>query len=285
MRIDGKAIADHILSELAARIATLREKNIIPTLAVILVGDDPGSLSYVKQKQKAAEKIGAKLVLHTQSAALSKNELQELIEKYNADPSIHGLIVQRPLPSGMGDCTDILNQIHPHKDVDGFVPKSPFAVPVAAAVLKILNEIFVRIATNPEPITNNFHTWLASKKIVILGRGETAGAPIAAALTKRGYAPMIIHSQTPNPDQIIRQAAIVVSCVGRAGVIKKDAVAPGAILISVGIWRGSDGKLHGDYEEDDVAGVASFYTPTPGGVGPVNVACLMQNLVKAATIV
>lgn len=271
MRIDGKAFAEAILSDLTKKVTILKEQGVTPTLAVILVGNDPGSLSYVKQKQKAAEKIGARLVLSAQGLEFSKNELQKLIEKYNSDPSAHGLIVQRPLPAAMGDCAKILSQIKPQKDIDGFVPNSPFPVPVAAAVMKILE------STHP----TMFLSWLRTQKIVVVGRGETAGKPIFSMLTKEGLRATQIHSQTEDPDTIIRQADVVISCVGRAQVIKKKAVKPGAILISVGIWRGSDGKLHGDYEEDDVAGIASRYTPTPGGVGPVNVACLMLNLVRA----
>ena len=121
------------------------------------------------------------------------------------------------------------------------------------------------------------------RKIVVIGRGETAGKPIAEALIKRGYDISVVHSQTPNPDEIIKTADIVISCVGRPHVVRRHNIKKETILISVGLSRDSEGKLHGDYEEDEIEDIASFYTPTPGGVGPVNVACLMANLVKAAS--
>ncbi|MEK7141511.1 MAG: bifunctional methylenetetrahydrofolate dehydrogenase/methenyltetrahydrofolate cyclohydrolase, partial [Patescibacteria group bacterium] len=124
---------------------------------------------------------------------------------------------------------------------------------------------------------------LLTQSIVVLGRGDTAGKPIAELLIKVGYRVIIIHSQTPNPDAITKTADIIVSCVGKPNVVRRDTIKKGAFLLSVGITRGDDGKLHGDYEEDQIRDHASLYTPTPGGVGPVNVACLMENLVQAAT--
>lgn len=288
MRIDGKAFAEAILSDLTKKVTILKEQGVTPTLAVILVGNDPGSLSYVKQKQKAAEKIGARLVLSAQGLEFSKKELQKLIEKYNSDPSVHGLIVQRPLPAAMGDCAKILNQIKPQKDVDGFVPCSPYEVPVAAAVLKILEEVHSefmihysskKISTKDTPI--EFLSWLRKQNVVIVGRGKTAGKPITETLSSQGCKVTVVHSQTPDPKKIMQKADILISCVGKQRVVTEDTIKPGAILVSVGLSRDNEGKLHGDYEEDQIKDIAFFYTPTPGGVGPVNVACLMLNLVRA----
>ena len=128
-----------------------------------------------------------------------------------------------------------------------------------------------------------FENWLCQKSILILGRGETAGKPIAEALIKKGSRVTIVHSHTPNSDDVTRVADIVISCVGKPNVVRRDNIKEGAILISVGLSRDSEGKLHGDYEGDEIKDVAVFYTPTPGGVGPVNVACLMKNLVQAAS--
>jgi methylenetetrahydrofolate dehydrogenase (NADP+)/methenyltetrahydrofolate cyclohydrolase len=255
MKIDGRTIADGILTKLRDEVAGMAPK---PILAVILAGDDPASVAYIKQKQKAAETIGAKLLL--------SHDLSD-IEKLNHDPSVHGLIIQRPLPKELGDVQQLLNTVKPGKDVDGFVPDSPFEVPVAMAVWEILKSIRYQVA---------------EKKVVIVGRGETAGAPIARYFAKQHFATSQIHSQTPNPEEIMKDADVIISCVGKSRVVTREAVKPGAILISVGIWRDSEGKLHGDYEEDEIADIASAYTPTPGGVGPVNVACLMRNLVHAA---
>lgn len=246
MRIDGKAIADAILTDLAS-------PRVKANLAVTLIGDNPASLAYIKQKQKAAEKIGATIVM--------SNTISDL-KHFNNDPSIHGIIVQRPVPKGIGEY-----HITPKKDVDGFEHNSPFDVPVAMAVWEIIKSIH----NTQYPIHN----------VVVVGRGETVGAPIANYLLKKECATSVIHSQTPNPKEIMKQADIIISCVGKERVVTQDAVKPGAILISVGLWRDETGKLRGDYNEEEIADVVSFYTPTPGGVGPVNVACLMQNLIKA----
>ena len=284
MKIDGKALADKILSDLSLEVVKLKKKGVTPTLAVIQVGDDPGSTAYIRQKQKAAERIGAKLILSRQPSPSglgtraislgardkSYQQLQERIKQENHDPAIHGFIIQQPLPDALGDVATLLNLINPKKDVDGFLPNSPYPVPVAAAVITIFK-------------VKPFDNWLCQKSIVVIGRGETAGKPIADALIKRGCTVSIIHSQTKNPDAIIKSSDIIISCVGKPNIVRRDNIKEGAILVSVGLWRDSQGKLHGDYEEDEIKDVASFYTPTPGGVGPVNVACLMTNLVQAAS--
>jgi len=283
MKIDGKAIADKILEDLTLKVKLLKEKGIVPTLAVILVGDNPASLSYIKQKQKTAERIGATLQLHQASSDMRQDTLLELITKLNVDPQVHGIIVQRPLPKASSINNAILKTINQQKDVDGFVPNSPFAVPVARAVIMILRFVFSQL--NQLVQLDQFDVWLKKKRIVIIGKGETAGRPIADYLAKQHCTTSTIHSQTANPQKLIRNADIVISCVGKERVVTKDMIKSGSILISVGIWRDSEGKLHGDYEEEDVKDTASFYTPTPGGVGPVNVACLMQNVVEAVSII
>jgi len=265
MKIDGKVLADKILNDLSLEVVKLKEKGVTPTLAVIQIGDDHGSTAYIRQKQKSAEQIGVTLILSHQSSVISHQKLQSIIETYNADPAVHGIIVQRPLPKTLH-----ASNILPSKDVDGFLTHSPYPVPVAEAVLTIFKQMQL---TGPGPV----------RKIVVIGRGETAGKPIAEALIKRGYDISVVHSQTPNPDEIIKTADIVISCVGRPHVVRRHNIKKETILISVGLSRDSEGKLHGDYEEDEIEDIASFYTPTPGGVGPVNVACLMANLVKAAS--
>lgn len=246
MKIDGKKIADDILSRLVI--------DKVPTLAVIQIGDNPASLAYIRQKQKAAEKIGAKVII--------SNKISD-VERFNNEPNIHGLIIQRPVPLSIGEY-----HVRLEKDVDGFEPNSPFDVPVALAIGEILKDIKADF----------------SKKFVVIGRGETAGSPITRYLDKLHCTTSLIHSQTPNPEVIMKQADILISCVGKKQIITRTSIKPGAILISVGIWRDEKSKLHGDYNEHEIADIASFYTPTPGGVGPINVACLMQNLVKACTL-
>lgn len=273
MKIDGRAIANHILERLHTKVAVLKQKGVTPTLAVIQVGDDPASAAYIRQKQKAAEQIGAKIELYQVSRIKHQGELQDIIQKYNNDTSIHGIIVQRPLPEGLRAGGILLS-----KDVDGFLPNSPYPVPVAAAVLEVLRVTYSLITHH-----SSLDDVLRRKHIIVIGRGETAGIPIAEAFAKRGITLLVIHSQTPDPDTIIKAADIVITCVGKPNVVRRDNIKQGVLLISVGIWRDAAGKLHGDYEEDEIKDVAFFYTPTPGGVGPVNVACLMENLVGAAS--
>lgn len=278
MRIDGKAIATEILEGLADKVTALKIQGITPTLAVILVGDDPGSLSYIKQKTITAEKIGAKLILEQLPATTSQETLASAISYYNHDASVHGLIVQRPVPGA--NVEQILGSVLPSKDVDGFIPQSPFQVPVARAIITILTQIHHQLFAQ-NLIREDFLPWLIAQPIAVVGRGETAGRPIAHLLATYGCTLSVIHSQTPNRETILKKAAIIISCVGKPRVITKSQVARGVILISVGLSQGADGQLHGDYEESEVSDVASFYTPTPGGVGPINVACLLQNLLDA----
>lgn len=253
MRIDGKALADAMLSTLAKKVPH-------PTLAVILVGDNPESLAYIRQKQKAVERIGGRFIFEKLPDVTTQKELTARVAMYNSDPAVAGLIVQRPLPPGL------TARVAAHKDIDGLEGDTLFDVPVAMAIFTILKTI---------------HADFRNKKIVIVGRGETAGKPIAAAFAKEQCATSIVDSKTASPQEIMKNADILISCVGKQGIVTQNCIKPGAILISVGLSRGADGKLHGDYEEEDVAGVAGAYTPTPGGVGPLNIACLMQNLVKA----
>jgi methylenetetrahydrofolate dehydrogenase (NADP+)/methenyltetrahydrofolate cyclohydrolase len=269
MIIDGKLLSDAILSRLSGEVTMYKTQGIIPTLAVIQIGDNPASMAYIKQKQKAAERIGANLIFNHQPAAISKDKFKNLVQRYNSDPNVQGIIIQRPVPKEMGDVSTILDSIRPEKDIDGFLPNSPFDVPVAVAIGEILKSI---------------HVDMDHAQFVVIGRGETAGAPIARYLEKRHCATSVIHSQTPDPEKIMKNADVIISCVGKSQVVAKKFIKAGAILISVGIWRDDAGKLHGDYDEADIATVASAYTPTPGGVGPVNVACLMQNLIKACTL-
>ncbi len=287
MRIDGKQIAEKILNQLAGETAQLKQKGVTPTLAVILVGADPGSLSYIKQKQNAAAKIGASVLCKQLPQETGTEELKALIAAYNQNRSVHGLIVQRPLPKTLVGATEILNSVLPQKDVDGFVPNSPFPVPVVAAVFTILEEIFnlEKSSNTNSALTNlSFAAWLKNQCVAVIGRGETAGKPIADALGQTGCTLSVVHSQTPHPAEVIRKLNIVISCVGKSRVVTPQMLAPRTILISVGLWRDANGKLHGDYEEEEIKELAAYYTPTPGGVGPVNVASLMQNLIKACTI-
>lgn len=281
MKVDGRAIADLILESLKPKVFALKKKGVTPTMAVMLVGDDHASLSYISQKQMAAQKIGAALALTHLPTTTSVETLALEIARINADPTIHGLIVQRPVP--LPDIETILEHVKPAKDIDGFIDHSPFEVPVAKAVLTILSHIHDHLLQT-KLVATDFLPWLTEQAIVVVGRGQTAGLPIAIMLQKHQCAVSVVHSQTSQASHILKHATIIVSCVGKARIITKSNIQRGVILIGVGLFRGDDNTLHGDYEVEEIQDIASFYTPTTGGVGPVNVASLMQNLIDACIL-
>ncbi|KKS89467.1 MAG: Bifunctional protein FolD [Microgenomates group bacterium GW2011_GWC1_43_11] len=303
MIIDGKQIADEMLQKLQAEVSQLKHKGVTPTLAVILVGDNPESMSYVRQKQKTADSIHVEVRVIRYPQTVSQAIINKTIEQCNNDSHIHGIIIQRPLPEHLQD-PQLLNSIDPSKDVDGFVPGSKFNVPVALATEKILEQIYkfqilndesMQQLNNPlrlKPISEasetmkQFFLWLKKQHVVVIGRGETGGKPIAEYLIQQGCNVSVVHSQTSEEEKqrVLKNADIIISCVGKKSIVTPDIIKKGVILISIGISKGDDGILHGDYEEDEIKHIASFYTPTPGGVGPVNVACLMENLVTSASL-
>lgn len=271
MRIDGKKIADKIIDELKLRVKKSKVNNITPHLHIITLTTDEASNAYVGQKVKKGEEIGAKITVENLSTSTSTNELVRKIKKLNLNPSVHGIIVQRPIPEVIEE-EKIANAINPDKDVDGFHKDSKFSPPIAEAVLKLLEEVFNR---------QSFFDWLKSKRIAVIGRGVTAGGPIIRTLEKLGAKPEVISSQTANRGDILKNSDIVIGAVGKSGVIKGGDLKKDAVLVGVGMFRGVDGKFHSDYEEEDIRNTASYYTPTPGGVGPVNVAMLLSNLIMA----
>lgn len=280
-RIDGQAIAKKILDELTQDVETLKKaKKITPRMTVFLVGDNPASRSYIAQKQKAGQAIGAEVNLIELPVTITEKELRDQIKKANDDSTVHGIIIQRPLPRETQVPPETLDKIALPKEIDGFVPNSPYTAPVALAVIAILEDIFYKHFNTPEL---DLITWLRPQTIVVIGKGVTAGKPTADIFAKLSVPVIVIDRSTPNPDEILQKATIIVSCVGQPRYVKKSAISDGVILISVGVSR-MDGKLAGDYDVEEIQKKAQFYTPTPGGVGPINVACLMQNLVKACKI-
>ncbi len=307
VKIDGKEIAEKMYDALRKRVGEFQKKGIVPHLMVILVGGDPASVAYVGQKQKHGEAIGAKVTVLRYDETVTTEALEAKIKELNTDPSVHAILLQRPVPPHIDiDKLELLTDAQ--KDIDGFHPDSPFTLPLPLAVVKILEEIYKmkyearnpKLETNPNnqntkrfehsdfDIVSNFDiriskfsSWLKSQKIIIIGKGPTGGKPVLEYLKKLGIAPEVIDSKTPQPETIIKQADIIICAVGRDNVVKPEMIKPGVILISVGLFRGNDGKLHGDYDEEKIKDIASFYTPTPGGVGPVNVAMLLENLLVA----
>lgn len=283
MRINGKEIAENIYNDLRNRVGDLKKIGITPCLTVILVGDDPASVAYVNQKQKWGSSIGAEIITRKYPLSVTNETLIKKVKQLNTDPSVHAILIQRPLPSQI-DIPTLELAVNPRKDIDGFHPASPFTFPLPLAVVKILEEIY-KIKNNPTPKDaedGEFHSWLSNQKIVILGKGPTGGGPVLKYFKKLGTNPTLIDSKTIDPDSFIKNADIIISAVGKPDIITPEKIKKGVILISVGIFRGEDGLLHGDYDEQKIEKKAAYFTPTPGGVGPVNVAMLMQNLVTAA---
>ncbi len=284
MRIDGKSIALEIKKELKIHVEKLQNKNIFPHLFVILIGDDPASVTYVGQKQKVAGEIGVKLSLCKEVGPLDRLELITKVSKLNRDSSVHGIIIQKPVPLDI-EKEELDKLVTVKKDVDGFHPDSPFMPPVASAVLKIIEWVSKDCCSNMEsPLKQNycqpFYEWLKEKRILIIGRGETAGKPIAETLQKIGVPFKVAHSKTTNINELCLVSNIIISCVGRPNVVRHNMISSKTVLIGVGL-HSENGKLQTDYNQEEIAGIASYYTPVPGGVGPVNVACLFENLLKS----
>jgi methylenetetrahydrofolate dehydrogenase (NADP+) / methenyltetrahydrofolate cyclohydrolase len=266
MKIDGKKISQNILDELKKKVEKLKEKNITPHLAIILVGDNSASITYVNQKKIKAEQIGANTTIIRLPSNISESELIQIVKPFNQNKTIHGIIVQQPLPQNINTET-ITQAIDPKKDVDGFNSKSQFAMPIALAILDIIKNIGI----------SDFK----SKSIVVIGKGETGGKPIIQALQELGIKPSIVDSQTENPENITKNADIIISAVGKTNIIKQEMMKQNAILIGVGQHK-ENGKIIGDYDEEKIKDIASFYTPTPGGVGPIDVTMLLKNLITSA---
>jgi len=276
MVIDGKAIAQSILESLKNRVKELKEQGITPHLAVVLIGDDESSKAYVRQKELKINEIGGAITIHRFKDHFTQDELLKLIEELNADPIVHGIIVQRPLPSHI-DKNKITDATNKNKDVDGFCDNTPFDAPIALAVWRILKEVYKQIGD--QDLTQD--EWIKNKNVAIIGKGQTAGMPIINFFKKRELPLSIIDSTTSNRNDILQKADILISAVGKEDVVTSDILKDGVILIGVGMGRGVDGKMHADYAEEEIAEKAVFYTPVPGGVGPVNVAMLLSNLIKA----
>jgi len=263
MKINGKQIAKNILKELKKDIAKRKTK---PHLAIIIIGNNPSSISYVKQKQLKAKNIGVKISLIKLDEKISENELINIIEKLNNDQKINGIIVQKPIPKQINN-EKINLSINPEKDVDGFSPNSKYNPPIGLAILEVLKNIYKDLSA------------LKNKKIVILGKGETGGKPIRKTLLKLGLSPIIIDSKTKNPKKIIKSSDVVISVVGKKEVIKDNMLKKGVVLIGAGQHL-EDQNFYGDYNEKEIKNTASFYTTTPGGIGPINVAMIFKNLLQ-----
>ena len=274
--IDGKAVAASIRAEIADEVAALQKAHgIVPGLAVVLVGDNPASKVYVRNKEKACLEAGFHTEQHTLPAETTQTDLLSLIERLNQDERIHGILVQLPLPQGL-DEQGILQAIDPAKDADGFHPinqgKLMAGLPAPRpctpfGLIRLLDSISYD---------------LTGKEAVVVGRSQIVGKPAALLLLERHATVTLCHSRTKNLAERVRQADVVVAAVGRPRMIKGDWIKPGAIVLDVGINRDADGKLCGDVDFDTAKEVAAYITPVPGGVGPMTIAMLLWNTLQAA---
>lgn len=269
--IDGKEMARRVREELAQKTALLKHK---PHLAVVLVGNDEASLIYDRNKQRAAQEIGMECVIHHLPEDISQKELTALIDELNAAKKVNGIIVQMPLPAHL-NAEEVLRHIVPEKDVDGF--------DVYNAGLLMTNSPEAIIAATPKGILRmlkSVYTDLSGKYAVIIGRSNIVGRPLAALLLNNNCTVTVVHSKSENIEELTRCADIVIAACGKARLVKKEWLKPGAVVIDVGINR-VNGKLAGDVDFDDVLGTAGYITPVPGGVGPMTVAMLLDNTLEA----
>jgi methylenetetrahydrofolate dehydrogenase (NADP+) / methenyltetrahydrofolate cyclohydrolase len=274
--IDGAALAKVVRGQAAAAAARMRaERGVPPGLAVILVGDDPASAVYVRNKVKACEEAGFHSVLERYDATMSQSELLTRVAALNSDPAIHGILVQMPLPRHL-DATAVIEAIAPSKDVDGFSTAS------AGELMTGLPGLRPATPWGCMKLIESTGVPIRGKHAVVIGRSNTVGKPMALLLLQASATVTICHSATPDLAQHTRRADIVVAAVGRRGTLTADMVKPGAIVIDVGINRRDDGKLCGDVEFDAVKEVAGWITPVPGGVGPMTIAMLLMNTLQAA---
>lgn len=273
--IDGKKISAEVRAELKAEVAKLKEKGVTPGLAVVLVGENPASQIYVRNKTKACEEVGIRSFQHTLPGTMKEEELLSLIRDLNASKDVHGILVQLPLPSHM-DSEAVLDLISPSKDVDGFHPYNMGRLMIGNALLQPCTPYGIMRLLDSTGVD------ASGKNAVIIGRSNIVGKPMAMMLLKRNATVTICHSKTKDLREKVREADILVAAIGRDRFVKGDWIKEGAVVIDVGMNRSPDGKLTGDVDFDAASLKASYITPVPGGVGPMTIAMLLKNTVAAA---
>lgn len=273
--IDGKKLAKEIREDLKIKCEELKEKGINPKLAVIMVGNDKASQVYVKNKSKACNEIGIEFEEFLLNSNIKQKELIKVIENLNKDKTIHGILLQSPIPEHL-DINEAIRIIAPEKDVDGFNPTN-----IGKLVLN--QDTFV--SCTPYGIMKIFDAYnieLEGKNVVILGRSNIVGKPLIQCCLNKNATITVCHSKTKDLREYTKKADVVISAIGKSKFVKEDMIKDGAIIIDVGINRGEDGKLTGDVDFENVSKKASYITPVPGGVGPMTIAMLMNNVIKAS---
>ena len=273
--IDGKAVAAKVKQEAAARVAQLKAKGRACGLAVVLVGDDPASAVYVRNKRRDCVECGIEALDYDLPATCTQEELEELLSELNADPAVSGILVQMPLPGHL-DPERAIAHISPEKDVDGFHPVN------LGRLMRGLDGPRPCTPTGVMRLLREYNVPVAGRQAVVLGRSTIVGKPMALMLMEEHATVTICHSKTPNAAETSQRAVIVISAIGRPNLVKADWMAPGATVIDVGMNRDENGRLCGDVDYAEVEPVAGAITPVPGGVGPMTRAMLMLNTVTAA---
>ena len=274
--ISGKVVSQKIRSEIAEEVNLFKSKyGVAPGLAVIVVGDDPASAVYVRNKHKACLEVGMSSYQIAYPATVGEDELLAKIDELNADPNVHGILVQLPLPKSISE-ERVINRISPAKDVDAFHPSN---------VGRIMIGNYDLLPCTPAGIIallDHYGVELSGKRCAVIGRSNIVGKPMALLLTEKNATVTLCHSRTRDLEGICRGADVIVVAIGRAEFLKADMVKPGTVVIDVGINRLPDGRLCGDVAYDEVSKVASMITPVPGGVGPMTITMLLKNTLCAA---
>ena len=273
--IDGKALSAQVRTEVTQRVAALKAQGVTPGLAVILVGDNPASQVYVRNKVKACTDCGMHSVLEKYGADMTEAALLVRVQALNADAGIHGILVQLPLPAHI-DAQKVIEAISPAKDVDGFHIAS------AGALMTGLPGFWPCTPYGCMKILESIGCHLRGKHAVVIGRSNIVGKPMALMLLAQDATVTVCHSRTSNLKEHTLQADVIVAAVGRRGLLTADMVKPGAVVLDVGMNRNDEGRLCGDVDFDGVKEVAGFITPVPGGVGPMTIAMLLVNTLQAA---
>ncbi|MBP3465322.1 MAG: bifunctional methylenetetrahydrofolate dehydrogenase/methenyltetrahydrofolate cyclohydrolase FolD [Angelakisella sp.] len=273
--IDGKQVAARCREELKQQVAALRARGIIPGLAVILVGEDPASQVYVRNKHRACEELGIHSEQYTLPADTDRQTLLDLITELNGREEIDGILVQLPLPGHL-DEKEILSAIDPAKDVDSFHPQNVGRL--------VIGDYFFAPCTPSGILTliDSAGVDLTGKECVVIGRSNIVGKPMALMLLHRNATVTVCHSKTRELPSVTRRADVLISAVGKAGFVTADMVKPGAVVIDVGMNRNQAGKLCGDVDFESVSRVAGYLTPVPGGVGPMTITMLLRSTVLSA---
>jgi len=273
--IDGNALSRQLRTEVASRAAALRERGVTPGLAVVLVGDSPASQVYVRNKIKACQENGLHSVLEKYAADMTEADLLARVDALNNDPSIHGILVQLPLPAHI-DAQKVIEAISPEKDVDGFHVAS------AGALMTGTPGFWPCTPYGCMKMLESIGYDLRGKHAVVIGRSNIVGKPMALMLLAKSATVTICHSATADLGVMTRQADVIVAAVGKRNVLTADMVKPGAVVIDVGMNRDDAGKLCGDVDFAGVSQVAGYVTPVPGGVGPMTITMLLVNTIEAA---